>query len=73
MQYLNLDFKYVKRAVIATFGFTVLLIGFALIFLPGPAIIVIPIGLLILAGEFIWARKMLNRFKKEFGKLQRKI
>lgn len=38
-----------------------LLIGVALIVLPGPAIIVIPIGLGILASEFIWARRVVKR------------
>lgn len=44
-------------------GFTVLFIGIVMIVLPGPAIIVIPIGLAILAGEFVWAKKLLDRVK----------
>jgi tellurite resistance protein TerC len=39
---------------------TVLLIGIAMIVLPGPAIVVIPIGLAILATEYAWARRWLN-------------
>ena len=42
-----------------------LFIGIALVVLPGPAFIVIPIALAILAGEFVWARSLLNRVKKE--------
>ena len=38
-------------------GLTILLFGIALIVLPGPAFIVIPLGLGILATEFYWARK----------------
>ncbi|KJR43324.1 hypothetical protein MCHI_000771 [Candidatus Magnetoovum chiemensis] len=45
-------------------GFTVLLIGILLFVLPGPAVVVIPIGLGILATEFIWARKLLDKAKK---------
>ncbi len=41
-------------------GMTVLLIGIALIVLPGPAFVVIPIGLAILATEFAWARHWLR-------------
>ena len=41
-----------------------LVLGFALIVLPGPAIIVIPLGLAILATEFAWARHWLRRYKK---------
>ncbi|GFO68624.1 hypothetical protein GMLC_22030 [Geomonas limicola] len=49
-----------KRAVVAIVGGTVLLIGIALVVLPGPAFLVIPVGLAILASEFLWARKLLE-------------
>lgn len=52
-----------KRLIVAIVGFTVLLIGFAMIVLPGPAFIVIPLGLGILAIEFAWARRLLKRVK----------
>ena len=55
--------RRVKRIVIAVIGFTVLLIGIAMIVLPGPAILVIPLGLAILATEFVWARRLLKRLK----------
>jgi len=55
--------KYVRKLVIAIIGGTVILIGVALIVLPGPAFIVIPIGFAILATEFAWARRALNRAK----------
>jgi hypothetical protein len=51
----------VRKVVVAIIGTTVLLIGIALLVLPGPAIIVIPIGLGILASEFIWARRAIKR------------
>lgn len=51
----------IRKAVVAVIGTTVLLIGVALLVLPGPAIIVIPIGLAILASEFIWARRVIRR------------
>ncbi|MEW6571893.1 MAG: PGPGW domain-containing protein [Nitrospirota bacterium] len=57
--------KKVKRLVIIVIGFTVLLFGIALIVLPGPAFIVIPIGLAILASEFAWARKLLKKVKQQ--------
>jgi hypothetical protein len=37
-----------------------------MIVLPGTAILVIPLGLAILATEFVWARKLLNKFKDKF-------
>ena len=57
-----------RKLVIAIVGGTVLLIGLALIVLPGPAFIVIPIGLAILATEFAWARSALVRAKAMVGK-----
>ena len=58
-------YKHAKRLVKVVVGFTLLVIGIALIVLPGPAFIVIPVALAILAGEFVWARKLLRRVKKE--------
>jgi len=55
--------KQAKRLIIAVIGFTVLLTGLAMIVLPGPAIVVIPIGLAILATEYVWARRLLDRVK----------
>ena len=57
-----------RKLVIAIIGGTILLIGVALIVLPGPAFIVIPIGLAILATEFAWARRALARAKAIVGK-----
>jgi len=57
-------FRYARRVIISVFGMTVLLIGIALLVLPGPAFIVIPIGLAILATEYAWARRWL-RFVRE--------
>ena len=51
--------KVVKRVVVSVVGATVLLIGIALLVLPGPAFIVIPLGLAILATEYAWARRWL--------------
>jgi uncharacterized protein (TIGR02611 family) len=49
------------RALYVMVGFTVLLGGLAMLVLPGPAFLVIPIGLAILALEFTWAETMLER------------
>jgi uncharacterized protein (TIGR02611 family) len=51
----------IKRIFVAIAGFTVLLVGIALLVLPGPAFIVIPLGLAILATEFVWARALLKK------------
>ena len=59
----------VKRLIVAVIGFSVLAIGIAMIVLPGPAFIVIPLGLFILATEFVWAKKLLKKIE---DKLKRK-
>jgi tellurite resistance protein TerC len=56
--------RQARRVIIAVIGFTVLLIGVALLVLPGPAFLVIPAGLAILAVEFAWARRWLQRIKR---------
>ena len=56
--------KQLKRLIVAVIGTTILVIGFAMIFLPGPAIIVIPAALGILATEFAWARRMLQAVRE---------
>jgi len=56
-----MSFAWLRRAVVAVIGFTVLLIGVAMVVLPGPAVIVIPLGLTILATEFVWARRLLEK------------
>jgi tellurite resistance protein TerC len=61
-------FSPLRKLVIALIGGTILLIGIALIVLPGPAFIVIPIGLAILATEFAWAQSVLARAKSMMGK-----
>lgn len=50
----------IKRVAIAVVGGTVLVLGIALIVFPGPAFLVIPAGLAILALEFAWARRWLR-------------
>ena len=49
----------------AVVGGTVLLVGVAMLVLPGPAFVVIPLGLAILATEFVWARWLLSRIKEK--------
>jgi Ca2+-transporting ATPase len=58
---LNLNLGWLRRIVVAIVGSTVVVIGLALLVLPGPAFVVIPLGLAILATEFVWARAMLKK------------
>ena len=60
--------KQAKRLIIIVVGFTVLLMGIAMIVLPGPAVLVIPLGLGILASELVWARRIVNKIKSKLQK-----
>lgn len=60
---LYVPYKVAKRIVIGIVGGSVLLVGVAMIVLPGPAFVVIPAGLAILGIEFAWARIWLKKAK----------
>ncbi len=46
----------------------VAIVGFAVLVLPGPAIVVIPVALAILAAEFLWTRELVDKLK---GRMKR--
>lgn len=55
--------QQIKRLIVIVAGFTMLAAGIAMIALPGPAFVFIPAGLAILATEFLWAKKLLQKVK----------
>jgi uncharacterized protein (TIGR02611 family) len=61
-----------RKFFIALMGGTVVLIGVAMIVLPGPGLLVIAGGLAILATEFIWAKRALRNAKGAVAKARRK-
>jgi tellurite resistance protein TerC len=65
----TLTYQQGRRIIVFVVGASVVIIGLILIVLPGPAFIVIPIGLAILATEFTWARRLLKRLKHEGANL----
>ncbi|GMW00599.1 MAG: hypothetical protein AMXMBFR84_17360 [Candidatus Hydrogenedentota bacterium] len=56
---------HTRKVIVFVIGATVLVGGLALLVLPGPAFIVIPVGLAILATEFVWARTLLIRIQNK--------
>lgn len=62
---------HLTRIIVGIVGSLVLLVGIALIFLPGPAFVIIPAGLAILATEFNWARRWIDK-AKDWVRKQRK-
>jgi uncharacterized protein (TIGR02611 family) len=49
------------RLAFVVLGLSVLSVGIAMLALPGPAFVVIPIGLAILSLEFAWAEHLLEK------------
>jgi tellurite resistance protein TerC len=57
--------KQTKRFLKILFGFTILALGLVMIVTPGPGWLTILLGLGILAAEFVWARRLLDRLKEQ--------
>ncbi len=53
-----------RRIAIGLIGSTAILLGIAMLVLPGPGLLVIPIGLALLSSEFVWARRWLARIRE---------
>ncbi len=69
---LNWTLRKARQLVVAVIGTTVVIIGIIMIFTPGPAVVVIPLGLAILATEFVWARTLLHQVKTYIEKKVKK-
>ena len=61
-------YRTARRILISIAGGTVVLIGIVLLVTPGPAFIVIPAGIAILALEFTWARRTLDELKRRIAR-----
>ncbi|ADE16624.1 Integral membrane protein TerC [Nitrosococcus halophilus Nc 4] len=68
-----LSYRQARRIVVLVLGTSVLLVGVAMIVLPGPAVVVIPVGLGILAIEFAWARRWLRKMRQTAGEFRQRI
>jgi uncharacterized protein (TIGR02611 family) len=53
-----------KRIGVTILGFVVLLGGLIMLVTPGPGLVAVAAGLAILATEYAWARRMLDRVKE---------
>jgi tellurite resistance protein TerC len=63
----------VRRTLVAVIGGTIVLIGIAMLVLPGPAVVVIPLGLTILASEFAWARRYVRKARELLENAKNKV
>lgn len=71
-RFTGLSVRQVRKVIVAIVGSTVLLLGLAMVILPGPAVVVIPLGLAILATEFVWARRWLQRTRQFVSRRDKK-
>ena len=62
--------EQVRRIFLIIAGFTLLLVGLFMLFTPGPGMLVIFLGLGLLAAEFVWARRLMDRIKREGGRVR---
>ena len=67
MDPIRMTVKIARRIAISVVGATVLLIGVIMIVTPGPAFVLIPVGLAILGLEFAWARVWLRRIREKIS------
>jgi uncharacterized protein (TIGR02611 family) len=54
-----------KRIAVTIAGFTVLIVGIAMLALPGPGLVMIIVGLGILSSEYVWAQRLLRKAKEK--------
>ena len=62
---ISFAYKRARRVVVLVIGVTVVLVGLALLLLPGPGVLVILVGLGLLATEFVWAKALLRRARRQ--------
>jgi uncharacterized protein (TIGR02611 family) len=59
-----------KRFLKIALGFTLLVLGVGMIVTPGPGWLTILLALGVLAAEFVWARRLLDRLKEQGVRLR---
>ncbi|MFY9802215.1 MAG: PGPGW domain-containing protein [Candidatus Acidiferrales bacterium] len=62
---LTKSLQQTKRYLKILFGFTLLALGLVMILTPGPGWLTIMLALGVLAAEFVWARRLLDRMKEQ--------
>jgi uncharacterized protein (TIGR02611 family) len=62
-----------RWVIVATSGFTLVILGLIFLVLPGPGIPLVLAGLTILATEFAWAEVVLNRTRHHVARTLKKV
>ncbi|MDX1571557.1 MAG: TerC/Alx family metal homeostasis membrane protein [Xanthomonadales bacterium] len=64
---MEVTYRQARQVFLLLTASTVLLIGGAMLILPGPNFVLIPMGLALLVLELVWTRRWLARIRKELG------
>ncbi|MCY2967473.1 MAG: PGPGW domain-containing protein [Planctomycetota bacterium] len=59
---------WLRKLVVLILGCSVVAVGVVMIVTPGPAIVVIPAGIAILATEFFWAKRLLGWVRERISR-----
>ena len=62
-----------KRILRIVFGFTLLAIGVVMVVTPGPGTLTIVLALGVLAAEFVWARRLLEKLKQQTARFRNTV
>lgn len=65
--------EQVRRVFRIVAGFTLLAVGILMLVTPGPGWLTIFLGLGLLAAEFMWARRLMDRIKREGGRIRNAV
>lgn len=71
-EWLTFIMRSAKRIAVLVVGLALVAGGLAMLVLPGPGIVVVILGLAVLATEFVWAEKMLDRARTQAERARRK-
>ncbi len=62
--------EQVRRVFRILGGFTLLVVGVIMFVTPGPGWVVIFFGLTLLAAEFVWAQRLMDRIRHEGNRIK---
>jgi hypothetical protein len=65
--------RVLRKVCVALLGGAIVTVGVALIVLPGPAVVVLPFGVAVLATEFAWAERLLQRIRKLVDRAMQRV
>jgi len=65
--------EQVRRVFRIVAGFTLLIAGVVMLVTPGPGWLVIFLGLGLLAAEFVWAKRLMDRMKREGDRIKNSV